>query len=130
MHSRKFHITIPYDYKFNNKNKGLRVVVGSNFSNKLPAFTTGVGGYYLVGKNKSFLELGIDLNYLTVEVISDDQRGITLFYPDYPIRSYYANANIGFRKYSNNTIVRIGISPGFNKIELIPGGFLSMGFSF
>ena len=119
---------LSYDYKVNHR--GLRVVVGSNFSNKLSVFTTGVGAYFLSGKKNSFFEIGVDLNYLTVEEISDDQKGINLFYPDYTIQSYYASANIGFRKYSNNLMFRIGISPGFNKKEFLTGGYLSLGIFF
>ena len=119
---------LSYDYKINHR--GLRVNIGSNFSNKLSVFTTGVGAYYLSGKKNSFLEIGIDLNYLSVEEISDDQKGISLFYPDYTIQSYYTSANIGFRKYSNNLMFRIGISPGFNKKEFLMGGYFSLGISF
>ncbi len=36
---------LTYDYKLTNK--GFRVVAGSNFSNNLSVYTTGVGAYYL-----------------------------------------------------------------------------------
>jgi hypothetical protein len=74
--------------------------------------------------------LGIDVNYLSVNEISDDQIGIPLVYPNYTIKTYYASLNCGYRKYGNNSLFRIGISPGFIKTEFIPGGYISYGFIF
>ena len=92
--------------------------------------TTGAGGYYLVGKSKSVLELGIDVNYLSVNDVSEDVKEIPLVYPDYSVKTLYTSLNIGYRKYSDKTLFRIGISPGFIKSGFVPGGYISFGFMF
>jgi hypothetical protein len=119
-----------FDHRFQDKDFGFRVGVGSNFAKYLQAFTTGAGGYFLVGQKINFLELGIDLSYLSVDEVSDDQKGVTLIYPNYSIKTFYASANIGYRRYGKSTIFRIGVSPGFIKNEFVPGGYLSFGLTF
>ena len=47
-----------YDHKFQDKNLGIRIGIGSNFAKYLAAFSTGGGGYYLLGHKKSFFEIG------------------------------------------------------------------------
>lgn len=121
---------INFDHKFQNKNFGFRAGIGSNLSKYLGAFTTGAGGYYLTGKANNFLELGVDLNYLSVTENSDDQRGIPLIYPDYPIKTFYASADIGYRRYGTKTLFRIGFAPGFIKNNFVPGGYISYGLIF
>ncbi len=119
---------VTFDHRFQNNNAGLRIGVGSNFARYLQAFTAGVGGYYLLGHTTDFFETGIDLCYLSIVEISDDQKGFTILTPDYPVKTYYASANIGYRRYGANTLFRIGVSPGFIKNDFLPGGYLSYGF--
>ncbi|MEO6549289.1 MAG: hypothetical protein ABIN94_14905 [Ferruginibacter sp.] len=119
-----------FDHKFRDKNYGFRLSVGSNLAKYLSLFSTGGGGYYLTGKSNNHLELGLDINYLAVDESSDDERGVILVYPDYSINTYYASANIGYRKYGKKSMFRIGISPGFTKDEFIPGGYISYGLRF
>lgn len=119
-----------FDHKFLNKDFGFRLSAGSNFVKYLNAFTAGGGVYYLFGKNKNFLETGIDLNYLSVDEVSDDQKGIAVMYPDYSINTLYTSVNIGFRKYGKACLFRIGVSPGFIKDGFVPGGYISYGFTF
>ena len=119
-----------FDHKFQNNNFGYRLGIGSNFAKYLQAFTTGAGGYYLIGHETNFLESGIDLNYLSVDEISDDQRGITFLSPNYPVKTFYASVNIGYRKYGKSTLFRIGVSPGIIKNDFLPGGYVSFGFRF
>ena len=121
---------IVFDHRLKNKNFGIRVDIGSNFSQYLSLLTTGAGGYYLAGKRKSFLELGIDVNYLSVDEVSDDQKGITFVYPDYTVKTLYTSLNFGYRKYTNKTLFRIGISPGVIKKGFVPGGYVSFGLAF
>ena len=121
---------IAFDHRFKDKNFGFRVDIGSNFSRYLSLLTTGAGGYYLIGKRKSFFELGMDLNYLSVDEVSDDQKGLSFVYPDYTVKTLYTSLNIGYRKYSNKTLFRIGISTGFIKEGFVPGGYISFGFTF
>jgi hypothetical protein len=121
---------INLDHKFQGKNFGVRVATGSNLDKYLNLFIAGAGGYFLSGIKTNFLELGIDINYLTVVENSDDQRGLVFIYPNYPIKSYYANANIGYRRYGKNTLFRIGFSPGIIKNKLLPGGYISYGLTF
>ena len=119
-----------FDHKFQDKGFGFRVGLGSNFSKYLQAFTTGAGGYYLIGHETNFLELGVDLNYLSIDEISDDQKGVPLIYPNYPIKTFYASANIGYRRSGRKSLFRIGASPGFIKNDFLPGGYLSFGLTF
>ena len=121
---------LTFDHKFKDKNFGVRVGIGSNFSKYLPLFSTGAGGYYLIGKRKSFLELGVDINYLNVDEVSNDQRGVNLFYPNYSIKTYHASMNIGYRTYGKRSLFRIGVSPGLFKNGFIPGGYISYGLTF
>ncbi len=78
-----------FDHRFQNKNFGIRFGLGSNFSKYLQASTTGGGGYYLIGRTTNSFELGIDLNYLSVEENSDDQKGVPLLIPNYAVSIYY-----------------------------------------
>lgn len=119
-----------FDQRFQDKDFGYRIAVGSNFGKYLKATTSGVGGYYLKGRENNHLELGIDFYYLSIEEISDDQRGVVLITPNYPIKTFYASVNIGFRKVQKNTLFRVGISPGITKHDIIPGGYISFGFRF
>ncbi|MEO6819106.1 MAG: hypothetical protein ABI204_05225 [Ginsengibacter sp.] len=121
---------VNFDHRFKNNNLGFRLSVGSNFAKYLQAFTTGAGGYYLLGNETNFLELGIDLNYLSVDEISDDQRGFTFLSPDYPVKTLYTSANIGYRRYGKSTLFRIGVSPGLIKNDFLPGGYVSFGVRF
>ena len=119
-----------FDHRFQDKDFGFRFGIGSNFAKYLQAFTTGAGGYYLVGHEINFLELGIDLSYLSVDEVSDDQKGFSLIYPNYSIKTFYASANVGYRRYGKSTLFRIGVSPGFIKNEFVPGGYISFGLTF
>ena len=117
---------INFDHKFKN-DVGVRLGIGSNLNKYLSVFTAGGGSYYLLGHSKNFLELGIDLFYLSVEENSDDQKGFPLIYPDFPIKTYYVSANIGYRRYGAKTLFRIGASPGFIKDKFLTGGYISYG---
>ena len=118
-----------YDHLFRNVNIGVRAVAGTNGAKYLSASVVGAGGYYLIGKKSSFLELGLDVQYLSVNETSDDQRGFTFIYPDYTIKTYYISMNAGYRYYGR-ALFRIGFSPGFIKNDFIPGGYISLGFTF
>lgn len=122
---------LAFDHKAETKNVGFRLEAGSNFAKYLNAFSAGGGGYYLVGHTKSFLELGLDLHYLVVDEVSDDQRGFALVYPDYSIKVFCPSLNVGYQAYGKETLFRIGFSP-FNLIEsnIIPGGYISYGLRF
>lgn len=119
-----------FDHKFHDKKIGFRVDIGSFFSKYLNSITTGGGFYYLFGQKINFFETGIDLNYLGVTKRSDDQLGVPLFYPNYPVKTYYASVNFGYRKYGQKTLFRIGISPGIIKNNFIPGAYVSFGLTF
>ena len=75
-------------------------------------------------KRKYFFEAGAELNYLSIEKFSNDQRGISLVYPNYETKTFLANINLGLRVYSKKLLLRIGASPGVTKEEFIPGGYL------
>lgn len=120
---------LTFDHRFAEKNFGARMTIGSNFAKYLSFFSTGAGGYYLTGKKKH-LELGIDLNYLVVDEVSDDQKGIVLIYPNYTVKTFYASMNIGYRKYGQKSLFRAGVSPGFITNRFLPGGYISIGLRF
>lgn len=119
-----------FDHKPVGKKHGFRLVAGSNFAKYLNAFVAGAGGYYLVGQSTHFLELGLDLQYLVVDEVSDDQKGFVLIYPDYSIKTFYPSLNAGYRYYGKKTLFRIGLSPGLIDNGFIPGGYISYGFCF
>lgn len=119
-----------FDHRIQDKDFGYRIVVGSNFGKYLKAISNGVGAYYLTGGGNNFLETGIDLFYLSIDEISDDQKGFVFMNPDHPIKTFYASANLGYRHYAKNTIFRIGASPGIIKNGFLPGGYISFGFRF
>ena len=118
-----------FDHRFPGKNFGFRFTIGSNFGKHLHAFSAGGGGYYLAGKKKHF-ECGIDLHYLSVDEVSDDQKGFVLIYPDYSIKTIHASIDLGYRKYGNKSLFRIGVAPGFIKNDFLPGAYISYGFIF
>jgi hypothetical protein len=119
---------VNFDHKLAEKNFGFRVVAGSNFAQYLNAITVGGGCYYLAGRQNRFLELGIDLQYLKVDEVSDDQRGFSFVYPDYSIKTPYLSLNLGYRRYGKTTMFRIGLSPGLIDKQFVPGGYVSYGF--
>jgi hypothetical protein len=119
-----------FDHRFPGKDFGFRFGVGSNFAKYLQAFTGGAGGYYLLGRDINFLELGVDLNYLSIDEVSDDQKGFSIIYPNYPVKTFYASANVGYRRYGKKTLFRIGVSPGVIKNEFLQGGYISLGLTF
>lgn len=119
-----------FDHRFAGGKYGFRVIAGSNFVQYLKAITAGAGGYRLFGKQKHFFELGLDIQYLSVEEISDDQKWLTLIYPDYSIKTAYPSLNLGYRGYMKRSLFRIGFSPGLISDELIPGGYISFGLRF
>ena len=121
---------LAYDQKFKNNNFGFRLNAGSNFSKHLNAIVAGGGGFYLIGKTRDFLELGLDLQYLTVDEVSDDQQGVTLLYPDYSIKTYYVSVNFGYRRFGKKDLIRIGFSPGWIKDGFVPGGYMAWGLRF
>ena len=119
-----------YDHKFIDKKFGFRFDLGSNLARYLNAFTIGGGGYYLIGNTSKFFEAGADISFLSVDKVSDDQKGIVFLYPDYSTKTYYASLNVGYRRYGKKNLFRIGLSPGLTKQEFIPGGYISFGFTF
>ncbi len=121
---------ITFDHKAATKNFGFRVGAGSNFAQYLNAISVGGGGYYLVGKTRHLLELGLDLQYLIVDEVSDDQKGFSFVYPGYSIKTFYPSLNLGYRAYGKRTLFRIGFSPGVIDNEFVPGAYTSIGLRF
>jgi len=119
-----------FDHKVPSRNIGFRVGIGSNLARYLQAFSVGGGGYFLVGKANRFLELGVDLQYMAIDEVSDDQIGLAFVYPNYTVKSFYPSANIGYRSYRKHTLFRVGFSPGVIDQNFVPGGYLSVGLRF
>ncbi|HEX8315275.1 MAG TPA: hypothetical protein VF609_09790 [Flavisolibacter sp.] len=123
---------VNFDHKLASKNFGFRLGAGSNFGQYLSVISVGGGGYHLIGRTKNFFELGLDIQYLIADEVSDDQKDFAsiFVYPDYSTKTIYQSLNFGYRRYGKNTMFRVGLSPGIIKGELIPGGYISCGFSF
>jgi hypothetical protein len=121
---------LSFDDKFAGKNFGFRLGAGSNFAQYLNVKTFGGGGYYLVGKQNRFLEIGLDLQYLVVDEVSSDQKGFSLVYPNYSIKTLFPSLNLGYRVYGRKTLFRVGFSAGIIKNDFVPGGYISYGLVF
>lgn len=121
-----------FDYKPASKNFGFRVGAGSNLGQYLNVKSVGGGGYYLVGDSHKFFEIGLDVQYLVVDEVSDDQLGFAsiVVFPDFSVKTIYPSLNLGYRRYGKKSLFRIGFSPGVIKSKLIPGGYVSYGFIF
>ena len=117
-----------FDHKFAKSNFGFRFGAGTNFSQTLNATMVGAGGYFLVGRQSHFLETGVDIQYLIIDEISDDQKGFSFVYPDHSTKAPYVSLNLGYRRYGERTMFRVGLSPGLVGNEFIPGGYISYGF--
>jgi hypothetical protein len=121
---------LTFDHKAASKDLGFRLGAGSNLAKYLNAISVGGGGYYLIGKTSHFLELGLDLQYLIVNEVSDDQKGFSFVYPDYSVRTFYPSLNLGYRAYGKRTLFRIGFSPGLIESNFVTGGYIGIGFRF
>ena len=119
---------LTFDSKATQKNWGYRLFAGSNFGKTVSLINVGAGTYYLLGKANRFFEIGTDLSYLSVDVVSDDEYRFGNFVaPNYDVQSLYATFNLGYRIYSRKTLFRVGIAPGFIKNNFLPGGYISFG---
>lgn len=125
-----FIYNLTFDHKVARGNFGFRVGAGTNFARYLNGVSVGGGGYYLLGKTDRYLELGVDFQYLSIDEVSDDQKGFAFVYPDYTIRAFYPSLNLGYRVYSKRTLFRTGLSPGFVDSDFVPGGYISFGLRF
>jgi len=121
--------SIVFDRMIKN-NLGLRVTAGTSFSSYLRAFSTFVGPYYLVGSNTKYLELGVDIGYLSINENITRRGNRAFIFPDFSIKTYYLNANVGYRKYGKKTMFRFGASPGYSKSGPFPGAYISYGLRF
>lgn len=118
------------DHKFQNTKFGLKSNIGSNLGVNTISIITGAGGYYLFGKDRKFLELGLDIYYYMVDNPQDDVVGLPLFFPNSNSNTVYPSLNIGYRKYKTRSIFRCGLSPGYIKPWFIPGAYVSWGYAF
>ncbi len=118
---------IIYDYQFSKSQFGFRTGAGSNFAKYLRAYTVTAGCYKLFGGKNNFFELGIDIQYLNIDEVSDDQKGFAFLYPDFTTKTLFTSLNLGFRKYAKKSIFRAGLAPGFTKHGFLPGAYLSFG---
>ncbi len=127
-----FIYNLNFDHKFSNKKFGFRLGLGSSLGRNRNHFTYGGGSYYLFGNQNKFFELGLDLQYLRVEDITDDVISFAsiFVYPTFEIKTIYPSLNLGFRKYGVKSMFRIGFSPGIIDNKFIPGGYISQGFAF
>ena len=126
-----FIYNLNFDHKAASNNFGYRLGAGSNFGKYLNAISFGGGAYHLTGGKNKFFELGVDIQYLIVDEVSDDQKGFAVLsvYPNYTVSTFYPSLNLGYRRYGKNNLFRAGLSPGMIKIKLIAGGYISYGLT-
>lgn len=118
-----------YDRQFSGKRTGIRAGAGTNFDRYLKAYAFTAGIYTLAGKRLHFFEAGLDIQYIDIDKISDDQRGFGFIYPDYTVAALYPSLNAGYRFTSRKFLFRTGFAPGIIKNNFIPGVYLSFGYS-
>jgi hypothetical protein len=102
---------VNYDHKLSAKNFGFWLGAGFNLVQYLNAIMVGSGGYYLAGKKSRFLELRVDLQYLVVDEVSDDQIAFAFVSPDYSIKTLYPSMNIGYRAYGKRHYSELDFHP-------------------
>jgi hypothetical protein len=121
---------LSFDYKWKNSPFGARVFLGSNFARYLSAATAGAGGYVVFGNKWHMFETGVEIAYLNISEVSDDQFGFAIIFPSYSIKGISTSLNLGYRNRYKNNIFRIGFSPTILKDVFIPGGYFSYGRGF
>jgi hypothetical protein len=85
----------------------------------------------ILSVNKAtFLKTGVDIQYLIVDEVRDDQKGFAFVYPDYSTKTPYLSLNLGYRSYGNRTMFRVGLSPGLIGNDFVPGCYISYGLLF
>jgi hypothetical protein len=123
--------SVVFDNALKDRRYGLRGGFGGNFGKYTEVIMAQVGAYRLFGAKLNFFETGIDLHYLSIDIISDDQVGASSFvYPDYTTQTYYVTFNAGYRARMGKMLLRVGAAPGFTKDEFIPGAYISAGVCF
>lgn len=123
--------SVVFDNALKDRRYGLRGGFGGNFGKYTEVIMAQVGAYRLFGTKSNFFETGIDLHYLSIDIVSDDQVGISSFvYPDYTTQTYYVTFNAGYRARMGKFLFRAGAAPGFTKDEFIPGAYISAGVCF
>ncbi|HEX7844995.1 MAG TPA: hypothetical protein VF476_04280 [Chitinophagaceae bacterium] len=123
--------SVVFDNTLKDPRYGIKAGMGGNFGNYTEAIMGQVGAYRLFGKQDHYFETGIDLHYLSIDIVSEDQSGVSsLIYPDHTTRTVYITLNCGYRVKAGKILFRIGAAPGFTKEEFIPGGYISCGIRF
>lgn len=126
-----FIYSVVFDNALKDRRYGLRGGFGGNPGKYTEVIMAQVGAYRVFGKKSNFFETGIDLHYLSIDIVSDDQVGISSFvYPDYTTKTYYVTFNAGYRARMGKFLFRVGAAPGFTKDEFIPGAYISAGVLF
>jgi hypothetical protein len=119
-----------FTHTIKNKNYGYKINAGTNFSNYQKLLQAGGGAFYVKGKKNNFVELGLDLNYLNYNEVSNDQRGFNLLLLKKYTKTLYSNVNLGYQYSNNNNLFRVGISPGVMNTGFVVGGYVSFGIKF
>ena len=123
--------SVVFDNGLKDPRYGLRGGMGSNFGKYREAIMGLVGAYRLFGKGFHQFETGLDIHYLHIDIVSNDQQGASsLLYPNYSTQTFYITINAGYRMKLGKVLFRVGAAPGFTKDEFIPGGYVSGGFRF
>ncbi len=123
--------SIVFDNSLKGSRYGLRGGMGTNFGKHAEAIMGLVGVYRLFGNGGRFFEAGIDMHYLYIDIVSNDQAGApTILYPDYSTNTIYVTFNAGYRVNAGKILFRLGAAPGFTKHEFIPGAYISGGIRF
>ncbi len=119
---------VNYDHKFQNKNWGYKLETSANLFKGFQLNTFSIGSYILKGNSIKNLELGFDINYLYTWTSQDDVKGANVtFFPEENFNTLYPNLNIGYRKYYQKGMFRVGFAPGYFRDRFLYDGYISIG---
>ena len=117
-----------YDHYFAQKHFGFHAGGGTTlFNRRYELRTATIGFYFLIGKKREFYDLGLDLQYHYSDIYADDVRGFIFIDPPITYEGFYPFVIIGYRRYSDKGLFRIGFAPGIIEKEFITGAYVGYG---
>ena len=117
-----------YDHYFSEEHFGFHAGGGTSiFNHYFELRTATIGFYFLIGRKKEFYDLGFEVQYHFADRHSDDQKGFILIDPPISYEGVYPFITVGYRRYSDRGVFRIGLAAGFIEKEFIAGPYVGYG---
>lgn len=117
-----------YDHYFFKQHFGFHAGVGSTLFNKYFELRTAtIGFYFLIGKKREFYDLGLELQYHYADNHAGDANRFILGSPIDSYKGVFPFLTVGYRRYSNKGVLRMGLAEGLINEEYIPGAYLGYG---